>query len=72
MTKKTKAADRGDGQAAHRNVRTGQPHDTDPAADTAIDRLPIPIRRRHLAACARWRSAYDHHRAIRRLIEAPS
>lgn len=64
MNKKQKAADRGDGQAAS-EIYGERDHNT---RATRVD-LPPPIRRDYLAACQRWRSAYLHHRAMRRLIE---
>jgi len=40
----------------------------DTTANTAVDRLPIPIRARYIRDCAMWRAIHAHYLAIRHLL----
>jgi hypothetical protein len=55
MTKQTKAAGRGDGQAAHRNVRAGHARHTTRRADPVSFALPVDARFRLTADERCWR-----------------
>lgn len=60
-------AETGRGEGSCKAVRADATHDT--TADTAaVDRLPPATRERYLRDCARWQTAYRHHRAIMRLL----